>query len=207
MYRITKTFRTAVSYLNPYVKYKGSSDKKAIALTFDDGPDEKQSGTILEVLERHKVKVTFFVVGSFALCHPEIIRLMARNGHEIANHSFSHAKNNYSNTEIIKTNEIIQNITGVCPMLYRPPWGKIAFNQLAYVITKKMRMVLWTVDSYDHKVNSPAELIQELKSAQISAGDILILHENRANTVEALPVILDDLKARGFKLITCSDIL
>jgi peptidoglycan-N-acetylglucosamine deacetylase len=207
MRRITKRFRTMVSYLNPYIKYNGRRDKNAIALTFDDGPDEKQSNRILELLDRYKVKATFFVVGSFALRHRETIRLMAQNGHEIANHSFSHDRDNYSNAEIIRANETIQNITGACPVLYRPPWAKITANQLLYVIARRMRIVLWSVDSYDHKANSSAELIQEFKSAEISSGDIILLHENRKATVEALPKIIETIKKHGFEFSLVSDIM
>ena len=158
------------------VIYKGRSSGNTIALTFDDGPHDKNTEKILEVLDRYGIKATFFIVGSFATKYPELVRITVLHGHEIANHSYSHEATCYHCSEIEKTNCVITNITGVTPRLYRPPWGKIKIQQMIFILFHRMKMVLWSIDIFDYIVKDSNELIDNLKKTKIRPGDIILLH-------------------------------
>jgi peptidoglycan/xylan/chitin deacetylase (PgdA/CDA1 family) len=187
--------------------YKGQSTRNCVALTFDDGPHETNTLKILRILEQCSVKATFFIVGSFAAKYPELVKLIFQKGHEVANHSYSHEKKIYPWSEIAKTNAILHTITGISPKLYRPPWKKLKVQQILYLLIHRMITILWSVDIMDWKVKDSNELLKNLYNAKLFPGDIILLHENRATTVEALYKVIENVKERGFEFASVSDII
>lgn len=176
------------------------TDKKIIALSFDDGPDFDTPG-MLDVLDKHNVKATFFIVGSNLEYKPmhEILKRTAEAGHELGNHSYSHPSlRNYSDAdflaEISKTNNIIYEITGVTPVLFRPPSGIYTERQLAI---SNMSFVLWSVDSWDwYRIGTtPAETYAKEhnctkeEAMNILADEILFEHGLGWDDIPAEPLI------------------
>ncbi|WCK53309.1 polysaccharide deacetylase family protein [Aneurinibacillus sp. Ricciae_BoGa-3] len=113
-----------------YVKQIGPSDKREVAITFDDAPDPQFTPKILDVLKQNHAKATFFLIGNHAEAHPELVKRIISEGNEIANHSYDHAylpnlsPDKFQN-EILHTSKVINDITGKAPLLFRPPYTSI----------------------------------------------------------------------------------
>ena len=182
----------------------------AVALTFDDGPDPEFTPCVLEILTREKVTATFFVVGERARVNQDLLRDIDRRGHLIGNHSYSHAWNiNFAlhtglTREICRCNEAIEAAIGKRPQYYRAPHG-FKNPALGDVLAKHaMTCVGWQVRGFD-AVRSDADAIARRLVLKAKAGGILLLHDgsglqgtrDRSATLEALPVIIDGLRARG----------
>jgi len=177
--------------------------KGKVALTFDDGPDSRYTPELLDVLKKHKVQATFFVVGENAEQYPEIIKRMDSEGHSIGIHHYQH-KNNWFLTpggmrrQCLKTADTIQKITGKVPVYYRPPWG--TFNLFTYWMTQPFKLVLWSAILGDWKLDLGKERLIERLRAHIHDGAIIVLHDSNdtpgaddgaaAHTVAALKEFL-----------------
>ena len=184
----------------------------AVALTFDDGPDPEFTPRVLEILARQQVTATFFVVGERARANPDLLREIDRRGHLIGNHSFSHAWNiNFSlhaglAREIDCCNDVIEAAIGKRPKFYRAPHG-FKNPALGDVLAKHaMTCVGWQVRGFD-AVRCDADAIANRMVLKARAGGILLLHDgsglqgtqDRGATLQALPVIIEGLRARGLK--------
>jgi peptidoglycan/xylan/chitin deacetylase (PgdA/CDA1 family) len=191
----------------------------AVALTFDDGPDPAFTPRVLEILAREKVTATFFVVGERARANPDLLREIDSQGHLIGNHSFSHAWNiNFSlhsglTREIKGCNDVIEDLIGKRPKFYRAPHG-FKNPALGDVLAKHaMTCVGWQVRGFD-AVRSDADTIARRLVLKARAGGILLLHDgsglqgtqDRSATLQALPVIIDGLRARGFAFKRLDDL-
>lgn len=189
--------------------------EKVIALTFDDGPDESTE-QILDVLKQYGVKATFFVVGDNCRRYPDILKRIAKEGHEIENHTYSHLKfkgksQQVINQEIVKTNEIIYEITGNQTRFFRPPGGTINDKILQVAKMQNLQIVLWTPeeDSKDWQNPGVATIIKKVVS-HAKQGSIVLLHDGggkRKQTLLALPIIIKRLKAEGYQLVTIDELL
>lgn len=190
---------------------------KRIALTFDDVPDPRFTGKVLDVLQQHHVKATFFVVGNRAKKHPELLKRIHEEGHAIGNHSYNHAQlNRLSLSEFIKqierTNTVIQSITGVKPALIRPPYGDINEEQLKWARKNGFKVVNWNVDSLDWKGLAKDEVKQNILSAA-GPGSIVLQHagggtgSDLSGSIEALPEIITELHRQGYSFVTLPDML
>jgi len=204
MKKIKNSLKKIVS--NRYLLFKGKPRDNMIALTFDDGPHNKYAIDILKILNSKNIKATFFVIGQKAKDNPDLIRLMAQNNHEVANHSYLHTKNE-TIEDMKKCECIIKDITGGSPRLFRPPWGRITVSRLAYAFFHRIKTILWSFDSMDDKLKTAQDLKEHIKKSKVSSGDILLFHDDYKHTVEALPEIIDDLKSRGFIFSTVSELL
>lgn len=187
--------------------YHGKTKEKKIALTFDDGPNEAYTERILNILEREGIKAVFFVNGEPAEKHPELIRLIHEKGHSVGNHSYRHAKDADTRHGIEKTGEILKNILGIAPAFFRPPWGKVTFKSINYCRANKIRIILWSLDSEDYKINDARELVSSMAKRGISSGDIVLFHDDYAHTAEALPEIIADIRSRGFSFASLEELL
>ncbi|KAA0212470.1 polysaccharide deacetylase family protein [bacterium] len=183
----------------------------AVALTFDDGPDPDYTPKVLEILAREQVPATFFVVGCRAEAHPELVRAMDRQGHLVANHSYTHAWNiNFSlhstlKREITRCSEAIEAAIGKRPRFYRAPHG-FKNPALGDVLEQLgLACVGWQVRGFD-AVSSSANAIARRLVLKARPGGVLLLHDgaglqgtqDRSATLEALPMIIDGLRSRGF---------
>ena len=177
-----------------------------VALTFDDGPDAETTGEILDVLEKYDAKATFFVVGKQAKQFPEVLKRQIANGHEIANHTFSHANLKKLSTkgienEIFKTDKIVSNATGFVPKFVRAPYGNV--NSKVKDVANKP-FIYWSVDTRDWETrNTQSTINSVLKNA--SDGDIILMHDIYPTTAKAVETIVKELTNRGFNLVTVSE--
>ncbi len=187
---------------------------KKIALTFDDGPHPVKTPKILDLLEKHNVRATFFVVGSIAEYHPEIVFKEAALGHEIANHSYTHTRlskltADEIKNEIKKTDAVIKKAAGVTPRLFRPPEGAYSKDIVDIASSLGKETVIWTVDTLDW-AKSPCEKIVENVKANITSGSIILFHDCTRDgtfTLEALEALIPYLKSQGYEFVTVSELI
>jgi peptidoglycan/xylan/chitin deacetylase (PgdA/CDA1 family) len=183
-----------------------------IALTFDDGPHGANTPRLLEMLKQRKVKATFFVVGQCVAEHPEIAKRIVTEGHEIANHSWSHPQltrlGEGSVTEQLgKTHDVVQQTTGVAMTLLRPPYGAFTPNQQAWAHRKwGYKCILWDVDTLDWKIRNAGH-VQSYILGHTNPGSIILTHDIHKTTIDAMPGAIDGLLAKGFKFVTVSELL
>ena len=178
-----------------------------IYLTFDDGPDENITPRLLELLSKHKIKATFFMVGQKAERYPEIVLQIHKNGHAIGNHSYTHPHLIFKSKESIeeeikRTDEAVFEITGKRPTLFRPPHGQFGFAVLSILKSTNHRMVLWSASSQDYKVKTSTEKIQARMKKYVRPGKIVLMHDGHLQSqhmLEALKNSLDRFKEKNLK--------
>jgi peptidoglycan/xylan/chitin deacetylase (PgdA/CDA1 family) len=194
------------------IKNSLSKDDKFVALTFDDGPSNKRAIDIVNILENHKSKATFFLLGErINKKTSEVVSNIYTAGHEIGNHSWSHKKltslsNEEQFQELEKTNTAIKHITEQDIKWFRPPYGCHDDNLIKHTNQMNMCSILWTVDSLDWQGDKPEILVERVIS-NVHNGAIVLFHDHdsKSNTVEALPHIIKILKESGYKLVTLSE--
>ncbi len=177
-----------------------------VALTFDDGPHGVHTHSILNTLAQYGAKATFFVLGMQAAAYPGAVQRAHSMGCEIASHSYSHPDLAASsawkvNNELSKTNAAVRTAIGVGPTLLRPPYG----NHNATVRTAAgVPIILWNVDTLDWKSRNAQSVAQHVLN-YASDGDIILMHDIYGSTAEAVKIIVPALQARGFRLVTVSE--
>jgi peptidoglycan-N-acetylglucosamine deacetylase len=187
-------------------------DGSYIAMTFDDGPDQKLTPKLLDLLAQHHIKVTFFVIGQNAAEHPDIVARAAKEGHEIGNHSWSHPNLGKMSDEAVRkqlrqTDDAIKAATGKRPTLIRPPYGSITTRQKRWINDEfGYRIVLWDVDPLDWKRPGPAVVTNRIIK-ETRPGSIVLSHDIHPGTIEAMHDTLDQLEAKGFKFVTVSELI
>jgi peptidoglycan-N-acetylglucosamine deacetylase len=197
---------------------KRGNDSVKIAFTFDDGPDPLYTPIILDLLKKNGVQATFFVVGSKAQKHPELIQRMNQEGHLIGIHNYVHQSNWFMSPwkvskGIEDTANIIGNITGVRPIFYRPPWGML--NLFDFVKRSKYQIILWSIMAQDWRTSGGAEKIKNRLSG-IKGGDIILLHDSGDtkgaeidapwNTINALGEVLKSVKSKGYTCVRVDEL-
>ena len=185
-----------------------AAEPKKIALTFDDGPHPVYTKILLDGLAERGAKASFFVTGENAEKYPELILRMQKEGHLIGNHTYSHIQLTSDNKEIfreelVKTNEILEAITGEKVTYIRPPygsWDKSLEQDL------NMFPVLWDVDPLDW-CTPDAGLVMSRVLQQVEDGDIILLHDYYDTSVTAALMIVDEMKKQGYEFVTVEEIL
>lgn len=189
---------------------------KLVAFTFDDGPDGRLTPEILRLLKQFEAKATFFVVGDKVLRHPEIVQAELEEGHEVGNHTFHHPSLQKISTpqmleEISSTQEAVMQAIHQRPTLFRPPGGW--YNDTVVNITKRnrMRIVLWSwhQDTWDWAKPGVGRIVNKVLR-NVRSGDIILMHDyvhNSNQTVEALKIILPELRRQGYRFVTVSELL
>ncbi|MFJ8544744.1 polysaccharide deacetylase family protein [Streptomyces sp. NPDC093586] len=184
---------------------------KCIALTFDAGPSE-HSAKLLDILKEKQVPATFFLLGKRHIdTYPELVKRMAAEGHEVANHTWTHkiltdAEPDEIREELERPNKEIERLTGHRPTLMRPPQGRT--DDTVHDISRELGLseVLWSVTAKDYKTND-SDLITERVLDQSSRDGIILLHDLYDGTVPAVPGIIDALKKRGYVFVTVPQLL
>ena len=183
-----------------------------IAMTFDDGPHGANTPRLLDMLKQRGIKATFFVVGQCAAEFPDIMKRIVAEGHEIANHSWTHPQlskmgEGSVTEELQKTHDVIRQTTGIEPKIMRPPFGAFTPNQRSWANKKwGYKIILWDVDPLDWKVRNAEHVKSEILKHTV-AGSIILSHDIHKTTVDAMPETLDGLLARGFKFVSVSELL
>ena len=187
-------------------------DGPYIAMTFDDGPSATLTPKLLDLLATHHIKATFFVIGENVAEHPEIVARSAREGHEIANHSWSHPNLGKMSDDSVRrqlrqTDDAIKNATGKRPTLMRPPYGSITAREKRWIHDEfGYDIILWDVDPYDWKRPGPA-VVRARILKETRPGSIVLSHDIHPGTIEAMPSTFDELEAKGFKFVTVSELI
>ncbi|WP_017620067.1 polysaccharide deacetylase family protein [Nocardiopsis gilva] len=187
-----------------------SSGTKCIALTFDDGPAPR-TADLLDILDQRGVRSTFFMVGRQIERRPATVRLVNSRGHEVANHSANHPdltklSKNEIRAEISEVNKQIRREIGFTPTLMRPPYGETNATVKGVIEEFGMTQVLWNVDSEDWK-DHDAETIERRVLADAKPSAVVLMHDIHNTTIEAVPEIIDGLAARGYTMVTVSQLL
>lgn len=190
--------------------------RKLVALTFDDGPTEQFTPHVLRILRRHRARATFFVIGLAALYRPHLIRAERAAGMEIANHTLSHPRLAEFPVaaiaaEILLGARAIEAAGAPPPRLFRPPFGLFDERVGMAAALDCEPMIGWEMafDRYDHHIGSPRPAAVAL-AQRAKPGSILLMHDGmfrRQTMLAALPVLLDALRARGFRVVTVSELL
>jgi peptidoglycan/xylan/chitin deacetylase (PgdA/CDA1 family) len=195
-------------------EFKPSTDEEivpAVALTFDDGPSRVWTGPILEVLRRHGVPATFFVVGYLAQRYPDLVEREVREGHQVASHSYGHPLSPQFEllskqrivTEIRHARNVLRDL-GVPAGLFRPPFGSYDAQVLRIAKEHGQRLVLWNVDPGDWKDGATVQSIMRNVREHVRAGSIILLHDgggDRSATLAALPKIITYVRSLGLDLV------
>ena len=179
---------------------------KCVALTFDDGPGP-YTESLLDVLDKHNAKASFFLIGKDVAKYPEIVREELARGHEIGNHTWSHqdlAKLSpaAAQRELSKADEAIQKVTGVAPTLMRPPYGTITESLKN---AQPVPVVMWSDDTLDWKTRNAKKTVHAAED--IKPGSIVLMHDIHKSTIAAVPKILEDLGAQGYHFVTVSQLI
>lgn len=183
-------------------------DSLKIAITFDDGPHPYYTEQLLDGLQERNVPATFFVTGKQAEAYPELVKRMQDEGHLIGNHTYSHIQLGKGNRkiyieELVKTNEVIKEITGEETQYVRPPYGSWDKSIEAELT---MFPVLWTIDPLDWCSDNVSCIVQKV-IAKAGENDIILMHDQYKTTVTAAFEIIDELKAQGYEFVTVDEIL
>jgi peptidoglycan/xylan/chitin deacetylase (PgdA/CDA1 family) len=199
--------------MNFYLKSvnRGSPDESKVALTFDDGPDEKTTSEILDILEKHQIKATFFCIGNKIEENKDILKRISDNGHIIGNHSWSHAfffdffTPGKMILEINKTDAIIEKVTGKYVNIFRPPYG-VTNPFLSKAIKKTRHTVIgWSLRTLD-TIQESEKVLEKLEK-QLKNGDIILLHDTQQETVRLLDNAIMVIKNKGLEIVRLDELI
>ena len=194
----------------------GPRNKKSLAITFDDGPHPRFTPAILDILKKYDIKATFFVLGKHAEYYPNTLIQVKEAGHEIGNHSYSHVNltqisNNKIENEFDKTQNIIYEITGAIPKIFRPPFGHHNESIRKIASDNNCKIILWTntQDTKDWAHPGKNKIVNTVLS-NIQNGDIILFHDyvdSENETIEALDEIIPKLKEEGYNFVTITEMI
>ncbi|WP_414753136.1 polysaccharide deacetylase family protein [Anabaena sp. CCY 9910] len=209
------TFTVPIPYQGKTVyKVQTNSNEKVISLTFDDGPWQKTTPEILEILKQNQIKATFFWVGQAIQANPDIAKRVVAEGHAIGNHTWHHwyrrMNEATAKSEIERTSDLIYKTTGVKTHLFRPPGGVLNNGLAAYAKSQKNAVVMWSLTSADTDPRAKPEVFVKNVVKGAKPGYIVLMHDgggDRQRTVKALPQIISGLKQQGYKFVTVPELL
>lgn len=190
---------------NSWMLTTGPTQDRALYLTFDDGPNEGFTGRLLDVLAANEAKASFFLLGEQIERHPELVRRMVAEGHQLGNHSYDHARftripRAEQLDQIDRTEILLSAFDGKREHRFRPPSGSFPLSLLAHFALNRSSIAYWSYDSLDYQRKSAAELVDIMRAEPPRAGDIVLMHDDRDATIDALAVILPEWRAAGFQL-------
>ena len=204
-FNLSRKYFTGVNPILPI-----DSSRPIVALTFDDGPGNATE-KILDILEDHNARATFCVLGNRVALNSSTVLRAFKNGNEIIGHSWDHkelTRLNYAGitTQLVDTNNAIFKVTGQMPSLHRPPYGAINNNVKKASEDLNLAMVNWSIDPYDWKSKDAQSVYDEIMGS-VTNGSIILCHDIHDSTGEAMEMVIPELIARGYQLITVSELL
>ncbi len=187
---------------------------KQLALTYDDGPNDPHTLRLLEVLARHNVRATFFLIGRYVEQRPDIVREVVRAGHVVGNHTFNHPLLTFKNARELKAQltrceHVLTDAVGEHSNLFRPPFGGRRPAVLSRARQMGLEPIMWSVTGYDW--NAPSvEHIERKVTRQVRGGDVILLHDgghlhfgtDRSYTVTATDRLISRYRAEGYEFVT-----
>ncbi len=191
---------------------KAMVKNKSIAISFDDGPAEKYTPIILDILKRNQVPAAFFCIGKKVEANSDLVSRIDREGHLLGNHSYSHHFffDFFSRTRISKelhqTNSLIKKITNKESRLFRPPYGVTTPNIAEAVRRGKFLAIGWSRRSMDTLVHDSGKLLQN-STKELKAGDVVLFHDTMELTAQVLQEFLDKVRQDGFRIVRLDQLL
>ena len=181
-----------------------------IAISFDAAWGGDKTIPILDILDRYNVKTTFFLVDIWTQKYPELVQEIVSRGHEIGNHSATHAHmNQLDEAGIVKElkgmADAAEALTGTRPVLFRPPYGEYNDRVVSVARAQGYEVIQWSVDSLDWKNRGAEEIIR--RATKVQSGDIVLFHNDSQYIVDALPQVLSYYQKNGYKVVPVSGIL
>lgn len=197
-------------YLNAFCG--GNTNRKIVALTFDDGPDENNTPEVLEILARQDVPAAFFLIGKNAENHPGLVKQIISEGHSIGLHSYSHpvlydfSGRKKMENDLLKSEKVISDISGKNPGYFRPPFG--VTNPVMAKVVKKLgyRVIGWSVRSFDTNINDAERLVNRVIE-KLHPGAVVLLHDTQEVTVVALEKIILKIKEEGYLFVSLEEMV
>lgn len=191
------------------------TERKAVALTFDDGPDLASTPALLEHLKRAGLRATFFCVGEHLARHPELARRIAAEGHLIGNHSWAHSRltNLFSvvrlREDLERAGSEIDRLTGQTPALFRPPMGLT--NPRVFRVARELNLTVvgWSARGFDQREGSPERIVRRLMCG-LKPGAIFLLHDGGVpaeRLTKVMELLIDNLKTRGYQPVRLDELL
>ncbi|MCH5586085.1 polysaccharide deacetylase family protein [Shimazuella sp. AN120528] len=200
--------------------YKRRPIRHGLAFTFDDGPDPIYTPQLLDLLKKYNIKATFFTLGSKVEKYPNLIRRMHLEGHSIGVHNYVHKSNWFRSPwairrELNQSASLIEQITGVRPIFYRPPWGLL--NLFDFGLRKHFQIILWSLMVGDWKSKGGSDRIKKNLLQNIKDGDIILLHDSGDTfgadidapsfTIEALEYVFQSVLQQGYQCMRVDEML
>src|ERR1700730_12468236 len=197
----------------------GARGSRQIALTYDDGPNDIHTLKLLDVLAKHSVRATIFMIGRYVRQRPDIARAVAQAGHLIGNHTFTHPLLIFESaartrTHLVDCHQALEDAVGEHSNLFRPPFGGRRPATLRVARALGLETVMWSVTGYDWNA-PPAAVIERKVMRQIRGGDVILLHDgghramgaDRAQTVIATDSLIRRCKDQGYEFVTVEEML
>ena len=195
----------------------GMRGSKQIALTYDDGPNDPHTLKLLDLLAKHSVRVTFFMIGRYVQQRPDIARAVAQAGHVVGNHTFTHPllifeSEAQTRTQLVYCHQALEDAIGDHSNLFRPPFGGRRPATLRIVRELGLETVMWNVTGYDWNA-PPAAVIEKKVARQMRGGDVILLHDGdhkamgaeRGQTVIATDNLIRQYKDEGYEFVTVEE--
>ncbi len=193
--------------------YCVEQDKPVISLSFDAAWGNEDTGKLLEILRKRKVKVTFFMTGGWIEKYPEDVKAIAKDGHDLGNHSENHKHMSELSAEqcreeLMKPHEKVKKLTGKDMILFRPPYGDYNDNLIRVCRENKYYPIQWDVDSLDWKDYDAATIIRRVtEHKHLGNGSIILCHNGGKHTAEALDEMIVTLQKKGYQLLPISELI
>lgn len=190
------------------ILWRGPSDVRRVALTFDDGPHEL-TGRTLKLLGELGVPATFFLLGAAVSECPDDVRRYLRGGHQVASHGYTHQRftklqPGELRAELADTERVIGPTP--TPGWVRPPHGSISPLDISTLLVCGYTVAMWSLDSNDHDHLSAAEIADRCSPDKVRPGEVLLFHEGEPETLAALPTIIERIHADGYEITTMADL-
>ena len=191
--------------------YNVQTEEQKIAFTMNCAWNADDIDSILATLEKHKVHITFFMVGDWVDKYPEAVKKISAAGHEIANHSDGHKHVNElsledNEKEISVCSDKIKKITGKGTTLYRGPYGEYNNTVIQAAENQKHVTIQWSLDTLDYEGITGEEMWKRLEN-KLKNGDIILSHNGTEHTADSLDKLLTNIEQKGFKVVTVSDLI
>jgi peptidoglycan-N-acetylglucosamine deacetylase len=192
---------------------------KQMAFTFDDGPNDPHTLNLLDVLSKHNVPATFFMIGRYVRQRPDVALEVKNRGHVVANHTFTHPFLTFESTgsirsELERCREALTAAVGEHSNLFRPPWGARRPAVLRTARQLGLQPIMWSVTGFDWDAPS-AEYIEKKVTGRVRGGDVILLHDgghkafgtDRSDTVKAVETLIPRYKSEGYEFVTVPQLI
>jgi peptidoglycan/xylan/chitin deacetylase (PgdA/CDA1 family) len=188
--------------------------ERLVALTVDDGPSPVYTPQVLAMLDEYGAHATFFVIGKYAVRYPDLVRREVAQGSEVGTHTWSHPKMRQlgaerTREEVFRGADTVAAITGEAPPFFRPPYGAVTPQVVQAAAERKIPIVLWDV-AVDRPLHATPEVKARWVLDHVRPGSIILMHDadgDRSGSVAAMEIVLRELEAQGYRVVTVSELL